>query len=1268
MSRNSTHINCNQIAGTVNQGIWANDCDPCAESPFVIPNIELWWRQKWDLTDTSGTLHSLPAATALIPNGTPISAWNDQIGVNHAAQTTLGDQALWRSADNSMEFDMGDHYDYTTTRTFAAPDDFTILLGFIEGAAGLGANRLWASATAAQESLEITGTTTIEVVLDGVSQTITGPTIAPQAGFECLMLNVVLRRINGQAQIFIAGIPWGPAFASVGIYEIGTVGPGLGGKVVTHMLFDRGLTDKEIWCLDCYLCGGDDEPPNVSCRVDNMSLDCYGDSDGTLTAVMTGATGTVSYLWSNAAVTQTITGLSAGTYTCTMTDVGGTALVTVCTGEVSQPAQALSCSTTVVQPFYAAGVLQDGNITLTVVGGWGMPLANSNVVWELPSGTTYTPSGGDHYNFPTQAAGTYVYKVSDPNGCECTGTVVITVPGDPVLEITCGAAEAPCHDDTVQWGLMLDPSTTFNTTATITVVDSGGTALSFSPLTLTALPASTTNFGSTGNWYLSGATNVLPAGDTYTLTISDTGSTVRTATCTVAVVNPEALAIQSTVVQPTGCEGLNWSNGQLSFTATGGTGAYTYQIEKTTATTATIAANNWPNPGEGTYVLTVTDANGCTLNETVTITCPMNPMVTITHTTTQVSCTNSNGGSPCDGTATFTPSSTTSSGYTFTLEIFNAGGTLLSTVGPLATFPAYTETALCAGPYYYTYTATLTSSGATTVLANAVVFNITQPSPLGVTAVVTDAGCNGAATGAIDTTVTGGTSPYVYAWTTSGGTIPAGQEDDPDLTLLTAGGYALLLTDANNCQIEIAWTVEEPCPIDITLSAPPIDCEDNSTAFEYVVNHELDYGGSWTDDTGTQMDVITNFVNPNDNDWIIYGPYGGLTNNWNWHGVVLGCEGTWLKLLPDFGLFQTLHGLTIGNTYTINVQLQTITSGATLDVNIYNGVAGSGTAPVIQGSSYAVTAAGLATTTFVAQSTDPIINIHFDGIPGAGSTGTWEQVLPAYQINGTGIGALGRGVSMSGDGKTLLGGGNHPGTGGVETWKLCTFGSAGASTYPYAGSQWKRVDQYGQMSSCSTNGTFIGDRENLMLSHDGLRMIISSQAQSDPCGAGGAASWAGGAEINQWVVTNATGCDGYWERIGQAFSGTPGDKLGNVAISGDGQVIAIGAPGKTSDTGEVKLYKWNNTGNTWDQIGVTLTGAAQQDNFGNAVSLSDDGTEVAIGSLYHDSSKGRVQVWENQSLSGNWTQKGADIDGLASEKFGFCVAINGDWYCSSRRF
>ena len=111
----------------------------------------------------------------------------------------------------------------------------------------------------------------------------------------------------------------------------------------------------------------------------------------------------------------------------------------------------------------------------------------------------------------------------------------------------------------------------------------------------------------------------------------------------------------------------------------------------------------------------------------------------------------------------------------------------------------------------------------------------------------------------------------------------------------------------------------------------------------------------------------------------------------------------------------------------------------------------------------------------------------------------------------------------------------------------------------------------------------------------------------------------------------------------------------SVSSNGDGTIVAIGASGNNgrgSDSGHVKIYQYN--GSSWTQLGEDIDGEAAYDEFGWSVSLSDDGTIIAIGS--ENSNHVKIYQWDGIS----WTQL-SDIEGEAEgDDFGICVSLNND--------
>jgi len=175
---------------------------------------------------------------------------------------------------------------------------------------------------------------------------------------------------------------------------------------------------------------------------------------------------------------------------------------------------------------------------------------------------------------------------------------------------------------------------------------------------------------------------------------------------------------------------------------------------------------------------------------------------------------------------------------------------------------------------------------------------------------------------------------------------------------------------------------------------------------------------------------------------------------------------------------------------------------------------------------------------------------------------------------------------------------------------------------------------------------------SVSLSSDGTIVAIGAYAND------GNGSNAGHVRVYQNV-------SGTWTQLGLDIDGeAASDESGkSVSFSSDGTIVAIGAPyndGNGSDAGHVRVYQ--NVSGTWTQLGVDINGEAASDLSGHSVSLSSDGTIVAIGAPYNDgngSDAGHVRVYQN--VSGTWTQLGVDINGEASlDRSGHSVSLSSD--------
>jgi hypothetical protein len=118
-----------------------------------------------------------------------------------------------------------------------------------------------------------------------------------------------------------------------------------------------------------------------------------------------------------------------------------------------------------------------------------------------------------------------------------------------------------------------------------------------------------------------------------------------------------------------------------------------------------------------------------------------------------------------------------------------------------------------------------------------------------------------------------------------------------------------------------------------------------------------------------------------------------------------------------------------------------------------------------------------------------------------------------------------------------------------------------------------------------------------------------------------------------------------------------------VVISNDGNVLAFGFSEEDHagfDSGTVKIFR-NNSSN-WQQIGEDIDGEASNSKFGKSISLTPDGSKIAIGGYQNSGSflnAGYVRVFSN--VDNKWIQIGSDIDGkVKNANCGFSVSLSAD--------
>ncbi len=297
----------------------------------------------------------------------------------------------------------------------------------------------------------------------------------------------------------------------------------------------------------------------VNASVPNFSPTTCGQNDGSAGAIGAGGNGNFTYLWSNGATTQNVSGLGAGTYTVTVTDGVG------CTGTSAVNIATSTAVTANIFNFTSTSCgLSNGVASAVAQGGSGV----YTYLWN--DGQTTAQAVG-------LAAGSYSVTVTDQAGCTGTSTVTINASSAPSVAVS-GQANVDCFG-----------GNTGSATATAT----SGTA----PYTYLWSNGQTS------------ATAANLAAGSYTVTVTDASNCTQTATVTITEPSA-ALAAVTTVTDESNTGALD---GSATATPSGGTAPYTYLWSNgQTGQTATGLAG-------GTYTCTVTDANGCTTVVTATV-------------------------------------------------------------------------------------------------------------------------------------------------------------------------------------------------------------------------------------------------------------------------------------------------------------------------------------------------------------------------------------------------------------------------------------------------------------------------------------------------------------------------------------------------------------------------------------------------------------------------------------------------------------------------
>ncbi len=303
--------------------------------------------------------------------------------------------------------------------------------------------------------------------------------------------------------------------------------------------------------------------------------------------------------------------------------------------------------------------------------------------------------------------------------------------------------------------------TTFCAGGTVTYNNTSTNATSYSWTFAGGTPATSTATNPTVTYNTAG---------TYNVTLVATGANgqnTKTNTNYITVRSKPTPAATTTNVS---CNG--GANGAINIGVTSGTAPYTY-LWNGGATT-----QNRTGLTAGSYSVTVTDANGCTGTTSTTVSQP--PAVTLNVTSTPATCAGNTGSATVTATGGTAP-------YTY---VWSTGATTQSI------------SSLLPG----TYSVTVTTAGGCTSIGNTIVSGTT---PILLTTAITQAAC-GASNGGVTLTVSGGTTPYTYAWSTGATT--------QNLTNVAAGNYSVTVSGSSGCTATTTATVTNSGGIALAVS------------------------------------------------------------------------------------------------------------------------------------------------------------------------------------------------------------------------------------------------------------------------------------------------------------------------------------------------------------------------------------------------------------------------------------------------------------------
>lgn len=534
---------------------------------------------------------------------------------------------------------------------------------------------------------------------------------------------------------------------------------------------------------------------------------CFGLSDGRATVSVFGGTSPYTYRWSsNVSTANTASNLRAGSYTVTATDTKGCTVTQNIV--VTQPAQVAT--------------------TTTALGAGCSGRTPSSIIAKVTSGKapfTYNWSNGSTRDtLINPPMGNYTLIVTD--SLKCKDTIAVTVNNDAVpLQLRVEKTDLACNSEgggiaqviaTGGGGSIYNYRWSNNaTTAQITGLSQGDYEVTVTDDTgcRDSIKVNIANLGkfearisntavscpgaadgtaivvpSRGapsdykyQWSNSSASSSIArlSGGTYTVTVTETATNCVVISST-NILEADSIKIEVEQIRNLSCSGDN--NGSIDISATGGQGTLNYRWSNSSLSPDLTAV------GEGTYILTVTDANNCKETLEVAITEPEPLTINIAV----VNETGINNGRVTANVTGGTP------GYNYVW--LNNAGQVVGNQQTVSNLPAGI------------YTVQITDRNGCDAQRSAAIQSQGCTGTFEVTLTAQPTACDGTG-GQISTEVTGGNAPYSYKWSTPNSDTTANLEN------LAPGEYTVTVLDSGGCPKLESVVVSNPGAFVISFSS-----------------------------------------------------------------------------------------------------------------------------------------------------------------------------------------------------------------------------------------------------------------------------------------------------------------------------------------------------------------------------------------------------------------------------------------------------------------